>query len=60
MELTKEIQMKYEIEYGREKFLEIPESIQDKIIKDYLIKRYHWVIGISMFMIGLLIGLLAK
>lgn len=52
--------MKYEIEYGREKTIEIPESMQDKIIKDYLIQRYHWVIGISMFMVGLLLGLLAK
>ena len=51
--------MKYEIEYGLDKFVEVPESMQDKIIKDYLISRYHWVIGIGMFIIGLLIGLSA-
>jgi hypothetical protein len=49
--------MKYEIEVGLNKYIEIPESIQDKIVRDYLIRRYHWVIGISMFMVGLLIGL---
>ena len=39
--------MKYEIEYGRDKYVEVPESMQDKIVRDYLIRRYHWVIGIS-------------
>lgn len=52
--------MKYEIEYGRDKYLEVPESMQDKIVRDYLMRRYHWVIGISMFIVGLLIGLLAN
>ena len=52
--------MKYEIDYGRDRSIEVPEYMQDKIIKDYLMLRYHWVIGISGFMIGLLIGLLAK
>jgi hypothetical protein len=47
------------IDFGRGKEVEVPENIQDKIIRDYLISRYHWVIGCSMFVIGLLIGLLA-
>ncbi len=52
--------MKYEIEYGRDKVIEVPESMQDKIVRDYLMRRYHWVIGLSMFIVGLLIGLLAN
>jgi hypothetical protein len=38
--------------------VEVTEDVQDKIIKDYLMSRYHWVIGIAAFTIGLLIGLL--
>ena len=60
MGLTRETQMKYEIEVGKDKYVEVSESLQDKIVRDYLMLRYHWVIGISMFMVGLLLGLLAK
>ena len=52
--------MKYEIDLGKEKLVEVPEYIQDKIIKDYLTSRYHWVIGISMLLIGFLLGVIAK
>ncbi len=52
--------MKYEIDLGRDRVVEVPESMQDKIVRDYLMRRYHWVIGLSMFIVGLLIGLLAK
>ena len=37
----------------------IPESIKDKIVKDYLIKYYHWTIGTTFLIIGFLLGLLA-
>ena len=37
---------------------EIPNEIKNQIIKDYLIKSYHWAIGLSMFVIGLLLGVL--
>jgi hypothetical protein len=36
----------------------VPREVRDKIIKDYLLKSYHWTIGISMFIVGLLIGIL--
>jgi hypothetical protein len=52
--------MKYSIDVGRNKFVEIPDYLRHKIIKDYLIVRYHWTIGLGMFIIGFLIGLLAK
>lgn len=52
--------MKYEIEINKDRSIEVPVAMQDKIVRDYLMRRYHWVIGLSMFMIGLLIGLLAK
>lgn len=50
--------MKYEIDLGEDKTIEVPESVQDKIIKDYLSLKYHWVIGSGMFLIGLLIGII--
>lgn len=52
--------MKYEIDLGKDKTVEVPDYIQDKIVRDYLTRRYHWVIGIGMFLIGLLVGLLGK
>jgi hypothetical protein len=52
--------MKYEIDLEKEMLVEVPEYIQDKIIKDYLTLRYHWVIGISMLLIGFLLGVIAK
>jgi hypothetical protein len=52
--------MKYEIDLEKEMLVEVPEYIQDKIIKDYLESKYHWVIGISMFLIGFLLGVIAK
>lgn len=36
----------------------VSREVKDKIIKDYLIKSYHWTIGISMFMVGFLVGIL--
>jgi hypothetical protein len=53
-------EMKYKIDLGRNKVIEVPKYIEDKIIKDYLTSRYHWVIGISMFLIGFLLGVVAK
>ena len=52
--------MKYEIDLGRNKVIEVPKYVEDKIIKDYLTSRYHWVIGISMLLIGFLLGVIAK
>jgi hypothetical protein len=52
--------MKYEIDLGKDKLIEVPKYIQDKIIKDYLISRYHWVIGVSMLLIGFLLGVVVK
>ena len=34
----------------------IPNDVRDQIIKDYFMKSYHWTIGIGMFLIGLLFG----
>ena len=38
--------------------LMVSEKVRDKIIKDYLLKAYHWTIGLSMFIIGILLGIL--
>jgi hypothetical protein len=37
---------------------DVPNEVRDKIIKDYMIKSYHWTIGLGMFLIGLLLGAL--
>ena len=35
----------------------VTNEVRDQIIKDYFIKSYHWTIGIGMFLIGLLFGI---
>lgn len=50
----------YKIDLGDDEFVSVPENIRYQIIQDHLIKSYHWVIGISMFIIGMLIGIIAK
>jgi len=50
----------YTIDVDAKHEIDVPEDIQIKIIRDYLKQSYHWVIGIGSFLIGLLIGLLAK
>lgn len=51
---------KYKIDLGDDEFIFIPENIRYKIIQDQLIRSYHWVIGSSMFLIGILVGLLIQ
>lgn len=50
---------KYLVDLGDDDFVTVPENIQYKIIQDHLTKSYHWVIGIGMFIIGFLFGILA-
>jgi len=52
--------MKYTIDLERNKKVEVPKYIEDQIIKDYLSSRYHWFIGISMLLIGFLLGVIVK
>lgn len=37
---------------------DVPREIKDKIIKNYMMKSYHWAIGMGMFVIGTLFGIL--
>jgi hypothetical protein len=37
---------------------DVPKDIRDQIIKDYMMKSYHWTIGLGMFIIGVLFGAL--
>jgi hypothetical protein len=50
--------MKYEIDLGKNRTVEVPEYIQHKIVRDYLSSKYHWVIGSCMFLIGFLLGVI--
>jgi len=34
----------------------VTNEVRDLIIKDYFMKSYHWTIGIGMFLIGVLFG----
>lgn len=36
----------------------VPREVRDKIIKDYMMRSYHWSIGLGMFIIGVLVGVL--
>jgi len=37
---------------------DVSSEVRDKIIKDYMMKSYHWTIGLGMFLIGVLLGVL--
>ena len=50
---------KYKIDLGDDEFVSVPENIRYKIIQDHLTRSYHWVIGISMFLVGFLVGVIA-
>lgn len=39
---------------------DVPKDIRDKIIKDYMMNSYHWTIGLGMFIIGVLVGVLVS
>jgi len=49
----------YKIDLGDDEFVSVPENIRYKIIQDHLQKSYHWVIGIGLFLIGFLTGVIA-
>jgi len=38
--------------------LKVSAAVRDRIIKEYLLKSYHWTIGLSMFIIGMLLGII--
>lgn len=38
--------------------IKVSREIKDKIIKDYMLRSYHWTIGVGMFMVGFLLGIL--
>jgi len=44
--------------YDNEEY--VPDEIKDQIIKQYLMKYYHWTIGIGCFIIGFLLGIIAS
>ncbi len=39
---------------------EIPEEIANDVIRQYIEKRYTWIIGIGLFIIGFLCGVIAN
>jgi len=50
----------YKIDLGDDDFVSVPENIRYKIIQDHLTRSYHWVIGTGMFLIGFLVGIIAR
>jgi len=38
--------------------VKVSREIKDKIIKDYMLRSYHWTIGVGMFLVGFLLGIL--
>ena len=39
---------------------QVPEVTANDVIRQYIEKRYTWVIGIGLFIIGFLLGVLAS
>jgi hypothetical protein len=39
---------------------QIPEEIANDVIRQYIEKRYTWIIGIGLFIIGFLLGVIAN
>lgn len=50
---------KYEIDLGDDEFVSVPPLVQNQIIRDHLMKSYHWSIGIGCLMVGFLLGIIA-
>lgn len=44
----------------REMLDKLPDEVKRAIIKEYLQKTYYWSVGLSCFIIGLLIGSMIK
>jgi hypothetical protein len=38
----------------------VSKQAKDKIIRDYMMKSYYWAVGSFMFLIGFLLGTIAK
>ena len=38
--------------------IKVSREVKDKIIKDYMLRSYHLTIGIGMFLVGFLLGIL--
>lgn len=39
---------------------EIDEEVANDVIRQYIEKRYTWIIGIGLFIIGFLLGVIAN
>lgn len=50
----------YTVDIDGDAFVIVPDKIRYQIIQDHLTKSYHWVIGTGMFLIGFLVGVLAR
>lgn len=51
---------KYEIDLGDDEFIQVPVLVKNEIIRDHLMKSYHWSIGIGCLIVGFLLGIIAK
>jgi hypothetical protein len=39
---------------------EIPEEVANDVIRQYFERRYIWIVGTGMFIIGFLLGVIAN
>lgn len=51
---------KYSVDLGNDKFVTIPVELEKTIVRDHLMKSYHWTLAISAFLIGFLIGVIVS
>lgn len=51
--------MKYKVHVGEDEYVDIPRDVINNIIRDYLSNKYYISVGIGMFVIGFLLGVVA-
>jgi uncharacterized phage-like protein YoqJ len=54
------MQMKYFTKDKNNELKEIPEKIANDVIRQYIEKRYTWVVATGLFIIGFLLGVIAS
>jgi hypothetical protein len=50
----------YAVDLGNDRFIPIPVEVEKTIVRDHLMKSYHWTLAIAAFLIGFLLGVIAS
>ena len=50
---------RYVIDLGDDNFVPVSIELQKTIVRDYLMKYYHWTLATAALLIGFLVGVIA-